>query len=178
MRYSINLASTTYIDRRLINRSCFGIIALLVVLLCWNVTKASWTFSEQRRINTEIKALEGRLINKPGGVSDKEFAQQRSQIGFYNEIIDRKSKDWLKLLDMIEGVTPDGVSLATIAQGKKKDELALEGRAKSFGNVRQYLEKLEESKGFANVLLLSHQEFVTADKGRAVQFKISCKVQY
>jgi len=178
MRFSINLATRTYINRRLLNQVCFGSIALLIALLGWNITRASWNLGEQRRLDAEIRSLDDRLNSKPGGVSDKDFAQQQAHIRFYNEIIDHKSKDWLKLLDFVESVTPDGVSLATMAQGKKSDELNLEGRAKSFATVRQYLEKLEESKVFTNVLLLSHQDLITGDKGRGVQFKVSCKVQF
>lgn len=178
MRFSINLATRTYIDKRLLNQVCYGVLALLVVLLGWNITRASWNLGEQRRIDSEVRTLESRFNSKPGGVSDKDFTQQQSHIRFYNEIIDRKSRDWLKLLDHIERVTPDGISLAIVAQGKKKDELNLEGRAKTFASVRQYLERLEESREFTSVLLMSHQDLITGDKGRGVQFKISCKVQY
>lgn len=178
MRFSLNLATRTYIDKRLLNQACYGVIALLVVLLGWNITRASWNLGEQRRIDSEIQTLEGRISNKPGGVSDKDFAQQQAHIRFYNEVIDRKGRDWLKLLDQVESVTPDGISLSALSQGKKKDELNLEGRAKSFASVRHYLEKLEESREFTTVMLLSHQDLITGDKGRGVQFKISCKVQY
>lgn len=178
MRFSINLATRTYIDKRLLNQACYGTIALMVVLLGWNITRASWNLGEQRRIDSEVKLLEGRLNSKPGGVSDKDFSQQQAHIHFFNEVIDRKGRDWLKLLDHLESVTPDGISLALIAPGKKKDELNLEGRAKSFAAVRNYLEKLEESQVFTGVMLLSHQDLITGDKGRGVQFKISCKVQY
>jgi len=178
MRFSINLATRNYVDKRLLNRVCYGSIAILILSLAWNITRASSNLGEQRRLDTEIQSLESRFSSKPGGVSDSEFAQQQAHIRFYNGIIDRKGKDWLRLLDLIEGVTPEGVSLAAIAQEKKKDELVLDGRARSFGSVRQYLEKLEESKVFTDVILLSHQELITGDKGRGVQFKISCKVRY
>lgn len=178
MRFSINLATRNYVDKRLLNQVCFGLMALLVVLSGWNITRASWNLGEQRQLDTEIQTLEGRFNSKPGGVSDNDFAQQQAHIRFYNDIIDRKGKDWLKLLDMIESVTPEGISMAAIAPGKKKDELSLDGRARSFNAVRQYLEKLEESGVFTDVMLLSHQELITGDKGRGVQFRISCKVRY
>lgn len=178
MRFSINLATRNYVDKRLLNQVCFGSIVLLVVLSGWNITRASWNLGEQRQLDSQIQALEGRFNSKPGGVSDKDFAQQQAHIRFYNDIIDRKGKDWLKLLDLIESVTPEGISLAAIAPGKKKDELSLDGRARSFAAVRKYLEKLEESSEFTDVMLLSHQDLITGDMGRGVQFRISCKVRY
>lgn len=178
MRFTINLATQTYLDKRLLNRLCYGAVTLLVVLLGWNVTRASWNQGEKRRLDTEIASLEGRLNNKPGGVPEKDFTRQQAQIRFYNEIIDRKSEGWLQLLELIESVTPEGIALEAVVPGKKRGELKLDGRARSFAAVRKYLEMLEESKSIASVLLLSHKELVTGETGRGVQFAISCKVLY
>lgn len=178
MRFTINLATQTYLDKKLLNRSCFGVIALLVVLLIWNVTRASWKQGEKSRLDAEIAVLEGRINNKPGEVPEKDFTRQQTQIRFYNEIIGRKSTNWLQLLDLIENVTPEGIALSAVSQGKKKGELKLDGHARSFAHVRQYLEKLEGSQNFLNVLLLSHKDFLSGETGRGVQFTISCMVQY
>lgn len=178
MRFSINLATRIYLDNRLLNQVSFGVVAVLIVLLGWNITRLSWNLGEQRRLDTEITSLEGRLNNKPGGVSEKDLTRQQTRIRFYNEIIDRKSTNWLQMLELVENVTPEGISLAAFTPGKNRDELKLDGRARSFAVVRHYLEKLEESKNFSNVLLLSHQELIIGEKGRGVQFSISCKVRF
>lgn len=178
MRFTINLATQTYLDKRLLNQVCFCVITLLVLLLGWNVMRASWNQGEKRKLDEEILAFEGRLNNKPGGVPEKDFARQQAQIRFYNEIIDRKSLNWMQLLELIESVTPEGIAMSLVAPGKNKGELELEGRSRSFGVIRQYLEKLEESRNFTNVLLLSHKELAISETGRGVQFKISCQVQF
>jgi type IV pilus assembly protein PilN len=178
MQFNINLATRTYIDKRLVKQVCYGTIAVLLLLAGWNITRFSWNMGEQRKISAEVLELEKRISSKPAGVSDKDFALQQAQIAFYNQIISQKSKNWLKLLDLIESVTPDGISLSVLNQGKKDDELNLEGHAKSFAVMRKYLEKLEETKAFGSVILHSHQNIVIGEKGRGVSFKISCKVQY
>jgi type IV pilus assembly protein PilN len=178
MRFTINLATQSYLDKRLLNQVCFCVIALLVLLLGWNVMRASWNQGEKRKLNEEIFVFEGRLNNKPGGVPEKDFTRQQAQISFYNEIVDRKSINWLQLLELIESVTPEGIAMSAVTPGKKKGELELEGRARSFGVIRQYLEKVEASQNFTNVLLLSHQELMVGETGRGVQFKISCQVQF
>ena len=177
MRFTINLATRTYLDNRLLNQVCWGGIALLVLLLGWNVTRASWNQGELCRLNDEIVALESRFNKKPGDVSEKDFARQQAQIRFYNEIAGGRSVNWMHQLAMIEDVTPDGIAISAIAPGKDKGELKLEGRARSFATVRRYLEKLEESENFTNVLLLSHQELLIGETGRGVQFTISCRVR-
>ncbi len=178
MRFTINLATQTYLDKRLLNQICFSALILMVVLLGWNITRASWNQGEKRQLDTEIASLERRLNNKPKGIADKDLTKQQAKILFYNEIILRKSVDWLQLLDSIENVTPEGVALASVVPGKKIGELKLDGRARSFLVVRKYLEKLEESQNFTDVLLLSHKELKTGETGRGVQFTLSCKVQY
>ena len=178
MRFSINLATRTYLDHRLLNRISALVIAFLLLLLGWNVARISSNLGEQRKLVSEIKTLENRLNIRPGNVNEKDFAGQQARIRFFNEIIDRKSKDWLNLLDLIENVTPDGIALAALAPGKKSGELTLEGRARSFSVVRQYVEALERSKTFSDVLLLSHQQIAVGENGRGVQFSISCKVLF
>lgn len=176
MRYTINLATRTYLDNRLINRIAFGTIALLVALTIWNVIDISTNMGEQSRLKSEIAAIESKLATKPGGISEAEYSRQKSHIRFYNEIIGRKSSNWLKKLELFEHSTPEGIALSSLAPGKNTDEWKLDGRARSFKTVQQYLETLEASKNFTNVLLLSHKKFTVGEKTHGVQFTISCKV--
>lgn len=176
MRFTINLATRTYLDHRLLNRLGYCAIALLLVITGWNVSRVSSNMGELSRLNAEITAIRNRLEIKPGGVSEAEFSRQKSHIRFYNEIIERKSANWLTILELFEDVTPEGISLASLSRDNKGEEWKLDGRARSFKSVQQYVEKLEASKNISNVLLLSHQNMTAGEKERGVQFMISCKV--
>jgi type IV pilus assembly protein PilN len=178
MRFKINLATRTYIDQRLLNRISAVVLTLLVLLLGWNVARISWNLGEQGRLVSEIKALEGSLNVRPGGVSEKDYTRQQARIRFFNEVIDRKGTDWINMLDLVENSTPEGISIASLTPGKNRGELKLDGRARSFATVRKYVEKLEGTKSFSDVLLLSHQEITVGENGRGVLFTISCKVQF
>ena len=176
MRFTINLATRTYLDHRLLSRLAFCAIAVLLVLAMWNVSRVSSNMGEQSRLNAEIAAIQSRLGAKPSGISATDISRQKVRIRFYNEIIERKSTNWLNLLELFENATPQGISLSSLSRDKKQGEWKLDGRARSFKAVRQYYEKLEASKNFSNVLLLSHQNMVAGEKVRGVQFTISCKV--
>jgi Tfp pilus assembly protein PilN len=178
MRFSINLTTRTYLDHLLLNRISAGVVAVLVLLFGWNVTQMSRNLVEQRRLDSEIKAIEGSLSIKPVGIEEKDYVRQQARVRFFNEIIDRKSTDWLKLLELLENATPEGISLSALTPGKKRGELKLDGHAGSFATVRKYVEKLEGSKSFSDVLLLSHQKMMASENARGVQFSISCKVQF
>lgn len=176
MRFTINLATRTYLDHRLLNRVAYCAIALLVAIAGWNVSRVSSNMGEESRLSAEIAVIQGRLETKPGAVSEKDLSRQKARIRFYNEIIERKSTNWLNILELFENATPEGISLSSLSPGKNQEEWKLDGRARSFKAVQHYLEKLEASKNFSNILLLSHQNLTAGENVRGVQFSISCKV--
>jgi type IV pilus assembly protein PilN len=175
MRFTINLATRMHIDSRLVNRGGFALLAALFVLLVWNVSRASWNLGELRRLRSDIASYENRLNSRPSGVSEKDFTRLLSDIKFYNEIIARKSFNWLGLLEQVEGVTPEGIALSLLAPDKKSGAVKIEGHARSFALVRSYVEKLEDSKLFTSILLLSHSDVAAGEKSRGIQFSISCR---
>ncbi len=176
MRFTINLATRTYLDNRMLNRFAVCAITILLIISAWNVSRISSNMGEQSRLNDEVSVLQGKIGAKPSGVSEVDFSRQKARIRFYNAVLERKSINWLSLLESFENVTPEGISLSSLSQGTKHEEWKLEGRARSFKLVQQYLEKLESSKSFSNVMLLSHQNLTVGEKVHGIQFTISCKV--
>jgi type IV pilus assembly protein PilN len=190
MYFSINLATRTYLDRRLVNRIGAGICVMLLVMLAWNINSAAWSFGELRRLRADNAAFESRLSSRPNGVSESQYNQLLGNIAFYNEIIGRKSYNWLGLLEQLELATPEGIALSSLSPDMKsgnlqtKDmkpgdiktgDIKIEGRARTFAQVRAYLDKLEDSKFFTSILLQSHSNVTVGERSKAVQFSISCK---
>lgn len=175
MRFTINIATRTHIDRRLLNRAGYALLALLIVLLAWNISRTFWSLGELRRLQADNASYEQRLNSRPGGVSEKDFSRLLADIRFYNEIIGRKSYNWLGLLEQLEGATPEGIALSALGPDRKTGELKIEGHARSFAQVRSYLEKLEDSKAFTSILLLSHSDVAVGEKAKGVHFALSCK---
>lgn len=176
MRFTINLATRIYLDHRLLNRFAFAIILFLLIAAVWNVSRVATHMGEQSRLSSEITELQNKLGANPSGISEADFSRQKNRIRFYNEIIERKSKNWFSILEVLENDTPDGISLSSLFPGKLAGEWKLEGRARSFMAVQKYLEKLEASKNFSNVLLISHQNLAVGEMKNGVQFVITCKV--
>jgi type IV pilus assembly protein PilN len=175
MYFSINLATRTYLDRRLVNRIGAAICAALLLILAWNINHAASNLGELRRLRADIASYESRLSSRPNGVSEKEYTRLLGSISFYNEIIGRKSFNWMGLLEQLELVTPEGIALSAVAPDMKTWDLKIDGRAKNFAQIRSYLDKLEDSKVFTSVLLLSHANVLVGNQTKAVQFSISCK---
>jgi type IV pilus assembly protein PilN len=175
MRFTINLATRPYLDHRRVKLACIGALTLLTILLVWNAGHICRNLIEMRRLGAESAAMNTRLSGRPAGVSEKDSARMTASIRFHNAIIERKSFNWLDLLDQVENATPEGIALASLVPEKRGAELKLEGRAHGFSSVRSYLEKLEASHAFTDILLLSHRDMAVGEKGRGVQFTISCR---
>lgn len=176
MRYTINLTTRTYLDHRFINKLAYSAITLLLLLLGWNVSRVATMVGEQGRLKSEIAAIDAKLNARPGGISESDFNRQKNRIRFYNEIIERKSTNWLNILDLIENATPEGVALSALTPGKNSGEWNLEGNARSFKVVQQYLESLESSKNFSDVQLLSHKSISSNASTRGIQFSVTCRM--
>ena len=175
MRFTINIATRTHIDRKQINRAGYAALALLLVLLVWNINRTFSDFGELRRLQAENASFEQRLNSRPRGVSEKDFTGMLADIKLYNEIIGRKSYDWLGMLEQLEMATPDGISLTALVTDRTKGELKIEGHTMNFAKIRSYIEKLEDSKAYTSILLLSHSAVAVGEKAKGVHFTISCK---
>jgi type IV pilus assembly protein PilN len=175
MRFTINLATRPCLDQQRVKQFCIGSLVLLLALLAWTVVRVARDVMEVRRLAAESAAMEARIVSRPAGVSEKEYGRLLASIRFYNEIIERRSRNWLGLLEQVENATPEGVALVSLTPEKGGAELKLEGRAKNFGSVRSYLEQLEDSRNFSDILLLSHRDLTLGESTRGVQFTISCR---
>ena len=175
MRFTINIATRKYLDYRRVNQVCVTAVAVLLALLAWNITRISWNIGELHRLRAESTVFEGRLGSRPAGVSEKEYIRMQASIRFYNDVIERKKYAWLGLLDLLENVTPEGIALVLLTPDRKDGILTIDGRAKNFNLVRTYLEKLEDSKTFTEIMLLSHNDVAAGTNVKGVLFKISCR---
>jgi type IV pilus assembly protein PilN len=175
MRFTINLATRVYVDQRLVSQVCYALVTLLFLVLSWNIFVSFSNLGELHRLKSDITTYEGRLNSRPRDIPEREYTRLLAEIDFYNGVIERKSFNWLGLLDQMENNLPEGVVLVSLAPDSKTGEVKIDGVAHSFANLRAYLEKLDESKAFADVLLLSHHDVALNDKVQGVQFTISCR---
>jgi type IV pilus assembly protein PilN len=174
MRLTINLATRVYINAKRLNISIAIALTLLVLLLAFNISTIATGFGELSRLQKETAALET-VKGAKSAVPEKEYQALLARIKFANDIIAKKTFNWLLLLDKLEGTVPDGVSLDSIDPDPKGAGLKLAGVARGFGNVRKFLENLEDSKFFTEIYLVS-QSIGTNQKG--IGFNITCKANY
>lgn len=176
MKFNINLATRTYLDHRRINSALLAAMLVLLLLLLWNIMTVWQKQSAASRLESEIAAHEATLNSRPAGITDNEFKRLLNSIVFFNAVIERKTFNWLNILDQLELVTPEGIALSSLTPDSATGELKIEGRSRNFAQVTSYLEKLEESGKFRETLLLSHRELVLGGGVKGIEFSISCRM--
>jgi len=179
MRLTTNLATRIYINKRRLNYFIAGALILLTLLLLVNGSKIATGFGDKGRLEQGIKVLEGKARETKGSsVPEKEYHALLSGIKFANGIIEQKTFDWLTLFDQLESVVPDGIAIVSIEPSPKDNELKLAGMARNFGNLRKFVENLEESTYFTEVYLVSQSNTQGPDGRNITGFNITCKATY
>jgi type IV pilus assembly protein PilN len=173
MRLNINLATRTYIDSARLNIALLMIALVLLGSLFFNVRAVASKAGEIDRVTHELSALSGK---SKGEVAEKDFQALLGQINAANSIITRKTYNWLTLLDKLETVVPDGVSITSIQPETKNAGVKLNGVAGNFSGLRRFVENLEETKYFTDVYLLAQSDTKVGESQSGMTFNITCKV--
>jgi type IV pilus assembly protein PilN len=180
MRFNINLATRTYINTKLLKILTAAAVLLLATLLFFNVRNGAVIAAEIKRVTSEIARSDDKSKTTEKAVSEKEYRALMDRIAFANSVIERKTYNWLALLDSLEQVVPDGVAISSIEPETKSQALRLSGIAKNFNNLRTFVEHLEDSKFFSDVYLASQAEAKLGDPNLStaqwITFNLTCRV--
>jgi len=169
MRSRLNLASQTYVNRRALY--LFYAVSTAVVLL---------VLLTQLRYLTQLQGQEQLLVQRIGELnqqlgisndsaasySDAEFNRLLEQIEFSNKLIVKDSFQWTGLLGQLEAVLPADVRITDIRPDFKNSMLNLTAQARTVADLRQFIDRLNDSEDFSEVLLLSQDEQVVTDASK------------
>ena len=173
MKLTINLATRRYLNLGQLNGILLFSGALLLALGLFKAGEVGHNRAELARITglSQGTGTKGQGVQ----VSNAQLKNQAARVRFANEAIDRKSMNWLNLLDRLEEVVPAGVALTEIGPDRAQ-VLKVVGVARGFANLRTLLENMEHSKNFSEVYLLSQSESKVGLTQEGLRFSISCKV--
>lgn len=177
MRLTINLSTRTYLNRSYLNIGFAALFIILLIFLAINIKGISTTTGETDRVGRELQDLEKKSGSKGRKVPEAEYQNLAKQISFANEVIKRKTFSWLALLDKLEAVVPDSVTLTNITPDARKKELKLSGTALTFAGLRRLLEQMEDSGHFADIYLVSQADARVGETQKGITFSINCKVK-
>ncbi len=175
MRFTLNLATRSYIDSRQVNLILGGVAGLFLIILGGLSYYVVLQGAAQQQLEQEQVVADARIKASGKGVSEKEYQALLGRIKTVNSIITRKSFNWLGFLDWLEVVVPDGVMVTSLEPSLKEGKLTISGVAKNFPTMRKFLENLEDSKFFTDIYLLSQAESKVDETQKGISFSVSCK---
>jgi type IV pilus assembly protein PilN len=173
MKLTINLATRRYVNLRQLNVMLALGFTLLGGLAIFKVAEIARNASELAR----VRGLSQGIATRSGGtqVSEAQLKALEPRIQFANATIEKKSVNWLSLLDHLEEVVPAGVALSEI-QPDHDQLLKIGGAARNFASLRALMENMERSKNFSEVYLLRQADTKVGLTQEGILFNISCKV--
>lgn len=155
MKYSLNLASGTYVNHRhlYVIFSLFGLF--LFGLLLVNGVSMYRESNRIEQLNLRLEELRGkdRGKNKEGLINSVALAELSQRISAANEILVRDDYRWTELLDQLEAHLADGISIRGLQPDYKSGVLKLNGVAGSVADLKAFLDNLSRSEVFSDVYL-------------------------
>jgi type IV pilus assembly protein PilN len=175
MQIRTNLATRTYIDKKKLNNILLAGIAVLLLFLIVQIKICAFNAGETTRLNAMKISMESRFKKKRIDFSENDYKKLTEDIKFVNGIIERKAYDWVGLLNRLEGVVPDGLTLTSVEPNSKEKTLKISGVSMNFKAVQRLLDNLEESNFFHDIYLEKQDESKSVENKKFLSFVISCK---
>lgn len=174
MKYTLNLATRSYVNRRNLYL-CYALLgALLVIVLMFNLLRFFSLRSEISNNETHKKEIELQLLAKSGadaaGYDAANYQKILASIQSANEILLQDSFRWTELLDQMESVVPRDVRIVKIDPNHEQRTVKLSGQAKTLQSLKRFIDNLIKSEHYANVFL---EQQASDSKTKVIRFSIN-----
>jgi Tfp pilus assembly protein PilN len=161
--FDLNLSTQPFPAYRLAN---LGLIAVLIALALVSVVQALGfiqysdlarsTRSAEQESRVVAESLGKRMAELETRLDRPESAAKLNEIGFLNHIILQRTLAWTKLFRVLEEMVPENVHFTNLTPevGQKGEvTLRLGVRARSIADMTKFIERVEQSPLFENVMV-------------------------
>ena len=160
-RYQLNLATRPFPSYRTTNVLLTAILGLMVAFSLWQVLgflNYTERVAELRGTEQELRVdwdyLGGRVDELRGKLNRPDALAQMEEIRFLNQVVERKSFSWSRLLSVIEDVIPRGVYLTALEpqiDNRGRIRIKMEARGRSVADISTFIAGLEQTPVFKDV---------------------------
>ncbi|UWZ81176.1 PilN domain-containing protein [Geoalkalibacter halelectricus] len=181
MKLNLNLADRIYVHRRALFAAYVAMATILLVMLVVSLVLFARARGEIADLEQRLGELRERVaVHDDSDVGDLSPAAQRqllSDIAFANAILERDNFRWTQLLDRLEELVPEGVSIRSILPDHRTGSLNLTVVARGLSEMTAFLDQLMASEHLGGVYLLRQEKTTVTDfAGRereALQFSLT-----
>lgn len=171
MHLPINLATRSYYNRKRVRSIVSILLAVFFIFTSIGIYRFFNARVDSRHLATEISSLEKQLSSQPIGVSEHAYKLHIQQLTTLNELLDRRQRSQLSLLNDLEATLPVGATLTQITPDSKNRLVKLEGQVRSLTILSNLLELLAKTSCFSNPILIKSEN--TASPQNHLKFSIS-----
>jgi len=167
-RFDLNLSTQPFPAYRLVNVALFVVFVLLLVVSVWQAygfvqfsAMARDIRDNERNIRAEAESLGSHVASLNSTLDRPEASAKLSEIGFLNGLIARKDLSWTRLFANLEEMVPDNVHLVGLKPDITQNgavTLHLDVVGRSIADVSRFIEALEKSPEFENVVVSVEQK--------------------
>jgi len=178
MKYSLNLATGTYVNHRRLYVICTVLGLFLLGLLIVNTVSVIRSSSRTRQIGLRLEELRNQKleVSQKGEISASSLAEMVQRIEVANELLVRDNYRWTALLDQLEAHWAEGISIRGLQPDYKSGILQLKGVAASITDLRKFIDNLSRSEVFTHVYLKGQRTEKTKDDlDGGISFSIELK---
>ncbi len=170
MNPSLNLATKTYLNRRLLY-AAYGLTMLLLLLFLAGLGAYFWNCRQEgQKLRAAIEQMEQDSQPSAGAAearfSPEEYKRLRERIAFFNSVLAKDTFRWTDLLGRLENLVPEGIGLRSIQPDFRGRSIRISGLARNLDKLQDFLDRLLVSDDFAAVYLLNQARI---DQGRDQQ---------
>lgn len=176
MKYTLNLSTGAYINRRHLYGLYAGLAFALVLVLMLNLVNLLRSRARTAEIETRLTEVRVRDRATEGAeVNATEVQRLAKRIVFANELLVRDTYRWTALCDQLEDHLVSGVSIRGLTPDYKSGKLQISGVAASIGDLRRFLDRLAASTVFENVYLKNQAKVKNEEETNDITFSIELK---
>ena len=171
--FDLNLSTRPFPAYRLINLALGLVFVALLVISVWQ----SWGFvrfssmardirDDEQNARVEAESSGQHAAALKSRLDRPEETAKLNEIGFLNGLIARKDLSWTRLFSNLEDMVPESVHLLGLRPDVKETGavvLNFEVVGRSIADISRFIEALERSPEFENVVVSVEQKGVTAD---------------
>lgn len=161
-----NLATRPFYNERAVDLTLLLLVMLVAIATVFNVTRVVQLSRSDTELGMQATRDEARAtdLRKQAArlratIDPKQIEYVSGEARKANDLIDRRTFSWTEVFNRFETTLPDDVKITSVrpkVDSKTGTELTITVVAKDFGDVNEFMEKLEATGAFKGVQ--SHDE--------------------
>ena len=159
-----NLSTRPFYNERRVHLAAAIVALIVIAFTAWNVTRLVTLSARRTELRTQIDrdeqqaaSLRARAAELERSVDNATLHAVAGSAREANAVIDRRTFSWTTFFNRLEETLPPGVVLSSVTPLVENGQVVVRMvvSARRFEDVDEFMEKLESSGAFKNVLSVS-----------------------